>query len=137
MAPREPTPPLRRRSRRDEAPPAPWGKFPLVELCVLLSLILIGVGLFSGGRRGFTILAGGLGLGSLAALELVIREHLAGYKSHSTLISAVLAVAAGAIMFFARLPQVIFLPVAAAVFATGFWALRQLFKRRSGGMSFR
>jgi hypothetical protein len=45
-------PPSRRRGRPtiDERPDAPWGKFPLVELVVLLALILFGASFFVGGR---------------------------------------------------------------------------------------
>ena len=79
-------------------------------------------------------------LGSLAGLELSIREHLAGYRSHSTLLAGAGAVAAGMITFFAAgrdAGRVAFLPVGIGVFLTAFWFLRQTFKRRSGGLGFR
>src|ERR1700730_16767618 len=42
-----------RRARSiDERPPAPWGKFPLVELVVLLAIVLFVAGLVIGGTRG-------------------------------------------------------------------------------------
>src|SRR5207245_10214506 len=76
--------PVRRRGRPtiDERPPAPWGRFPLVELVVLLALILLPLSFVVGGARGRVMLTGALVLGSLAGLELSIREHFAGYRSH-------------------------------------------------------
>src|SRR5207248_6547028 len=46
-----PAAPVRRRGRPtiDERPPAPWGKFPLVELVVLLALILLPLSFVVGG----------------------------------------------------------------------------------------
>jgi uncharacterized membrane protein YhiD involved in acid resistance len=76
-------------------------------------------------------------LGSLAGLELSIREHFAGYRSHTTVLAATAAVAAIAVMFFARAPQIVLMAVGAAIFATAFFVLRELFKRRSGGFGFR
>jgi len=138
VTPRPAPPPSgRRRPRREDAPPAPWGKFPLVELCVLLALVLGVLGFVQGGRRGFVLLGCAMALGSLAGLELSIREHFAGYRSHTTVLAGALAVAAGAGLWFAHLPQVAILPVAVAVFAAAFFALREVFRRRSGGYGFR
>src|SRR5205085_8280981 len=68
----------RRRAPRsrsiDERPPAPWGKFPLVELVVLLAIVLFVLGLVVGGARGLVMLGAAFVLGSLAGLELSIRE---------------------------------------------------------------
>ena len=47
--PAEAAPPARRAKR--ERPPAPWGSFPLVELIVLVSLVLLLVGFFVGEGR--------------------------------------------------------------------------------------
>src|SRR5688500_15899351 len=49
-----------RRSPRGERPPAPWGSFPLVEICVLLSIVLLVWGFVSGGNRGATMVFAGL-----------------------------------------------------------------------------
>src|SRR3954451_21257489 len=81
-----PIPPTRK-ARLDEAPKAPWSPFPLVELCILLGLVLVVWGFVGGGGRRRAPLRFGLALVSLAALELSIREHFAGYRSHSTLLA--------------------------------------------------
>ena len=130
-------PPPTRRARLDEAPKAPWSPFPLVELCILFGLILVVLGFVGvGGRRG-VFLACGFALVSLAALELSIREHFSGYRSHSTLLAGAAAVATDAILFWTKLPQEVLLGVGIAVFAAAFYALRRAFKRRTGGMAFR
>jgi hypothetical protein len=135
-APR-PAPPAGRRARRDDAPAAPWGRFPLVELCVLLALVLGVLGFVEGGRRGFVLLGCAMVLGSLAGLELTIREHFAGYRSHSSVLAGAVAVASGAALWFAHVPQVAILPIAVAIFAAAFFAFREVFRRRSGGYGFR
>jgi len=136
-APRPAAPPTRRRTRREEAPPAPWGRFPLVELCVLLALVLGVLGFVQGGRRGFVLLGCAMVLGSLAGLEVSIREHFAGYRSHSSVLAGAVAVAGGAALWFAHVPQVAILPIAVAIFAAAFFAFREVFRRRSGGYGFR
>ena len=71
---------------KEEEPPAPWGSFPLVELSVLAGLILIVIGAITTNPVQLGI---GLALGSLGGLELSIREHFAGYRSHTTLLAGV------------------------------------------------
>lgn len=130
----------RGRNRRAR-PPAPWGSFPLVELVVLLSIVLLVAGFFVQGTRGVTMIATGVVLGSLAGLELSVREHFAGYRSHTTVLAgaaAVLVIAAG---FFLLpdgwQPSSLGLAVGVVVFAAAFYLLREAFKRRSGGVGFR
>ncbi|MBV9214017.1 MAG: hypothetical protein JOZ25_10280 [Actinobacteria bacterium] len=131
----------RRRRSIDERPPAPWGKFPLVELVVLLALGLFVAGLIVGGTREPIMFMAALVLGSLAGLELVIREHFGGFRSHTSLLAFFAACVAGTITYFATgggtLARAILIPVAGVVFLVAFWLLRQVFKRRSGGLSFR
>src|SRR5215208_2922191 len=64
----------RQAAARDERPPAPWGSFPLVELAVLLAIALLIIGAIQG-ADGLELIVAGLVVGSLAGLELSIREH--------------------------------------------------------------
>jgi hypothetical protein len=124
----------RRAAATGERPPAPWGSFPLVELVVLVGLILLVVGLVAGGARGATMIAVGLALGALAGLELSIREHFAGYRSHTSLLSGAVGIAVLVALHFV-VPS-LWLPVAFAVAIAAFsamsWALARAFRRRSG-----
>src|ERR671937_1308808 len=64
------------RPGRGERPPAPWGRFPLSELVILLGLVLIVWGGLSG-EDGEERLFAGLVIASLGGGELALREHLA------------------------------------------------------------
>ena len=121
-----------------DAPKAPWSPFPLTELVVLLSMALIVSGVLSdGGRRG-ALLGCGFALVSLAGLELALREHFAGYRSHSTLLAAACAIVVDAPLFlWTSIPQVILLVLGVGVFALAFMRLRGAFRARSGGLGFR
>jgi hypothetical protein len=126
------------RRGRDGRPTAPWGSFPLSELVVLFGVGLILWGLFSG-RDGEKRLAAGLVVASLGGAELALREHLAGFRSHSSLLAGVAALLAVTAVALGLGPVKVWvlLALGVAVFAGAFYAMRELFKRRSGGLGFR
>jgi hypothetical protein len=126
------------RPSTDERPPAPWGSFPLSELLIFLGLVLIIWGVFSG-RGGEERLAAGIVIAALGGAELALREHLAGYRSHTTLLAGLVAFAVVTAVALGLGPVKVWLllVIAAAVFGSTFWGLRELFKRRSGGLGFR
>lgn len=127
-----------RRAPMAEAPKAPWSPFPLVESCIVLAIALIVAGALMDGGRRTALLAGGIGLASLAGLELSLREHLCGFRSHSALLAGAAAVLAVVPLFFLTgLPQVALLAVGAAVYTLAFFGLRAAFRARSSGMGFR
>jgi hypothetical protein len=133
----EPSPARKRHDRRGERPQAPWGSFPLSEIVVLAAIVFLVASFIIGGRGGMIALIAGLVLGSLAGLELALRDHLAGYRSHSTVLGGAAAILAGLPVFFAGAPRWVVILVAVAVFAVAFSAARELFKRRTGGIGFR
>lgn len=120
----------------DDRPPAPWGSFPLVEIFVALGIVLFVAG-FLLGRPPMVI--AGLAIGSLAGLELSVREHFGGFRSHSSLLAMAPTCVAVAATFFLskRGAHTLILPVGAFVFLTAFWWFRRAFARRSGGVAFR
>jgi hypothetical protein len=69
-----------------ERPQAPWHPFPLAELLILIGLIAVAVGMF--GKHTPALLAG-VGAVLLGTLEFTVREHLSGYRAHSSLLAAV------------------------------------------------
>jgi hypothetical protein len=131
-----PTP--RPRRATGERPRAPWGSFPLSELVILLGIVLIlwGAARGSGGEE---MLAAGLVIASLGGGELALREHMAGYRSHSSLLAGVTAFVAVTVVALGLGPVQIWVLVVlgVAVFGATFYAMRELFKRRSGGLGFR
>jgi hypothetical protein len=119
----------------EERPPAPWGSFPLIELVVLIGLVMLVAGLIVGGSRGTALLITGLALGSLAGLELSIREHFGGYRSHTVLLAGATGIAVLGLLFYAvpgLMPPSARLAVGAAItVATGF-LLARAFQARAG-----
>jgi hypothetical protein len=130
----------RRKPGADEPPPAPWGSFPLVELVVLVGIVLLVTGFIVSGNQGTVMIVTGLVLASLGGLELAIREHFAGYRSHTLVLAGTAAVACLAILFIAA-PAVLSPPLrlaaGAAVFGLAAWGLTVAFRRASGGLAFR
>ena len=142
IAPASPTPPPaapRPAPLSDERPKAPWHPFPLVELCVLVGIVLIVLGLIVGfdSDRGQLALVCGVLLASLGGLDTAVREHFNGYRSHSSVLAGLPGVVAAAALFFARAPWIAVAAGAALVFGLAFAAFRTAFRRRSGGLSFR
>jgi hypothetical protein len=133
---KQPSLPARRRraASLDERPPAPWGNVPLVELAVLTGIITLVAGFVVGGPKGTVLIAAGAVLCSIAGLELSIREHFAGFRSHTFLLSGAVAVAMLACLYF--LVASLWLPIALAISVLAFIAaavlLTRVFQRRSG-----
>lgn len=95
---------------------------------------------FASGAAQAVLLGGGLVLASLGGLEVAVREHLGGYRSHTLVLAGVPAVAILAALFYlapSSLPPIARLGVGAAAFALAVWGLTALFKARSGGYAFR
>jgi hypothetical protein len=121
------------RGKPPEARPrAPWHPVPLTELCVLLGIVLIVVGLISGvsGDRGRLLLVTGLALGSLGGLDTAGREHFSGWASHTAVLAGVPAVAIGAVAFFAKAPWIAVVAAMVVVFAAAGVALDRAWRRR-------
>jgi uncharacterized membrane protein len=127
-----------RRRAGDDRPPAPWGDFPLSEIVVFVGIILLIGGFFVSPPQGFVMIAVGLVLGSLAGLELSIREHFAGYRSHTLVLSAAVGVPVfGVLLVATQVPVPICLAAGAVAFGGSAWLFTQAFRRRSGGALFR
>lgn len=124
----------------DERPPPLWAPFPLTELLVLAGIVLMVWGFFAdGGREANGKLAAGLVVASIAGLELAIREHVTGFRSHTTLLAGAVGIATIVLLAFVGGLDVLgpLLIAGVLAFAGSFYGLRQLFKRRSGGYAFR
>jgi hypothetical protein len=120
------------RPRLEDRPKPPWHPVPLVELCVLVGLILLVLGAIDlGSDRGKLLLVCGMALGSLGGADTALREHFAGYRSHTTLLSGPPGVLAAAALYFVGVPWLAIVAGAAVVFVAVFWALRRAFLRRA------
>jgi hypothetical protein len=127
----------RRRAGADR-PPAPWGGFPLSEIAIGIGLVLLVVGFFVPPPRGFVMIAAGLGIASLAGLELSVREHFAAYRSHTLVLSAAVGVPIFGVLFIAtKLSPAVCVAAGLLAFGGAAWLFTSAFRRRSGGALYR
>ena len=127
-----------RRAGSEERPSAPWGDFPLTEIVIFIGILLLIAGFFVPPPQGFVIIAVGLVLGSLAGLELSIREHFAAYRSHTLLLSAAIGVPVfGGLFVATKLSPAICAIAGLAAFGGAAWLFTSAFRRRSGGALYR
>lgn len=119
----------------EERPPAPWGSFPLAELSILAGIVLLVLGIVGSNPK---LLGVGVVLAGLGGLEVALSEHLAGYRSHTTLLAGtVFVLVVGSLFYLADLILLVCLIAGALAFVVAFVALRRAFQRASGGLSFR
>jgi hypothetical protein len=128
----------RQRAGHEDRPPALWGDFPLSEIVVFIGILLLIAGFFVSPPQGFVMIAVGLGLGSLAGLELSIREHFAAYRSHTLLLSAAVGVPVFGVLFVAtKVSPAICAGAGVVAFGGAAWLFTSAFRRRSGGALYR
>ncbi len=125
----------RGRPTRDELPPAPWGKAPLAELAIFAGIVCLAIGVIGSHE---TLIGVGVGLAAVGGMEVAIREHFAGFRSHTTLFAGfVFVVVVGVLFYAAGLVLAYALPIGAVCFVVTFFLARRAFQRASGGLSFR
>lgn len=127
--------PAKRVSAPDERPPAPWGNAPLAELVILAGIVSLAVGVIGGNP---TLIGVGVVCAGLGGLEVAIREHFAGFRSHTTLLAgAVFVIVTGLVFYLAGQILAVALAIGAVAFAVAFYLARRAFQRASGGLSYR
>lgn len=72
-----------------ERPQAPWHPLPLSELLILVGAIgtVVGLVLRKGASHGGPPLFAGLGAVLIGTIEVTLREHLSGYRSHTLILT--------------------------------------------------
>ena len=121
--------------KEDERPEAPWGKAPLAELAIFAGIVCLVVGVVG---THYTVIGIGVALAGIGGMEVAIREHFAGYRSHTTLLAGFVFVVVVADLFYeVGLVLAYALPIGAVCFAVAFYLARRAFQRASGGLSFR
>jgi hypothetical protein len=114
----------------EDRPKPPWHPVPLVELCVLVGIVLLVLGALDlRSDRGKLLLVLGMALGSLGGLDTALREHVAGYRSHTTILAGLPAVTVAALTYFMGVPWPVVVIAAVVVFAAVFWWMRRVFMR--------
>jgi hypothetical protein len=125
-----PRAPARARPRIEDRPKPPWHPVPLVEIAVLVGIVCIAVGFFSrDSTRGRTLLVLGFALGSLGGLDTSIREHFAGYRSHTLVLALAPAVTVMILLAVAKAPPALIPVAAVAIFGIAFLLLRGVWAR--------
>jgi hypothetical protein len=74
-----------------ERPEAPWHPLPLSELLILVGAIGAVIG-FSRGESGTVLIFAGLAAVLIGTVEVTLREHLSGYRSHTLILSLLPAI---------------------------------------------
>lgn len=112
-----------------ERPPNPFGGVPVAEIAILAGLVTVIVWWAAG--LGVGALITGIVVMCLGVLEFTAREHFSGYRSHTTMLSAVPAVAvAWAVVALSgeHAGDAPLLFTAVPVFLLLFWPLRRKFQ---------
>lgn len=107
----------------------------MAELTVLAGIVILAIGALGGHPTAIGV---GVVLAGLGGLEVSVREHFAGYRSHTTLLAGlVFVVVTGGLFYLGGLILAICLAIGAVAFIAAFLALRHAFQRASGGLSFK
>jgi lysylphosphatidylglycerol synthetase-like protein (DUF2156 family) len=108
---------------------------PLAELVILAGIVSLAIGVIGGHP---TLIGVGVALAGLGGLEVAIREHFAGYRSHTTLLAgAAFVLVTGLVFYAAGQILAVALAIGAVAFALTFFLARRAFQRASGGLSYR
>lgn len=111
-----------------ERPPGPFGDVPVSELAILTGAIAAVVGFLRGGGPALPV---GIAICALGVLEFTLREHLSGFRSHTTLLAcypAALVVLLVALLVGHTGKRELLLLPGIPVFAACFWLLRRRFR---------
>jgi uncharacterized membrane protein YgcG len=111
-----------------ERPPNPFGGVPVAEIAILAGLVTVIV--WWAGGLGSAALVTGIVVMLLGVLEFTAREHFSGYRSHTTMLAAVPAVAIAWGLVAASGEKAGNAPLlfsAVPVFVLLFWPLRRRF----------
>jgi hypothetical protein len=97
--------------RYGERPRPPWHPLPLSELLILVGAIGVVVGFRKGLSHGGPPLFAGIAAVALGTLEVTLREHRSGFRSHTVMLAALPVVVfhstvALAVAAFTRMPAV-------------------------------
>jgi hypothetical protein len=108
---------------------------PLAELVILAGIVALVIGVIGGQPTAIGV---GVALAGLGGLEVAVREHFAGYRSHTTLLAgAAFVLVTGLVFYAAGQVLAVALGFGAVAFLLVFFLARRAFQRASGGLSYR
>jgi len=71
-----------------------WAPFPLTEIAIAVGIVLFALGYVASADRSPALLGGGALVLVVSVGELCLREHFAGFRSHSILLALLPVIAA-------------------------------------------
>lgn len=109
-----------------QRPPGPFAGLPVSEVAILAGVVGAVIGWV---QRASAALIAGIVVCALGVVELTAREHFSGYRSHSTLLAGMAAVAVETLLGVLIVPRAgaLLLIAVVPVFAASFVALRRRF----------
>lgn len=117
----------RKLGREGERPESPFGGLPISETAIVIGGVGLVIGFIQGGGPVVIVSVIVCGLG---VLEITGREHFSGYRSHTTLLAAIPAIAvetAIGLIFGVPHQRALLLVFVVPVFAVLFWFFRRRF----------
>jgi hypothetical protein len=72
-----------------ERPQAPWHPLPLSELLILIGAIGAVVAWLRGVQSNGALLGAAIGAVAIGTIEVTLREHLSGFRSHTFMLAAI------------------------------------------------
>jgi lysylphosphatidylglycerol synthetase-like protein (DUF2156 family) len=104
-------------------------------LVILAGIVCLAIGAIGGHP---TLIGVGVACAGLGGMEVAIREHFAGYRSHTTLLAgAAFVLTTALVVYVGNQILAIALAIGAVAFAVVFYLARRAFQRASGGLSYR
>ena len=95
---------------------------------ILAGIVSLAIGAIGGHPTAIGL---GVALAGLGGMEVAIREHFAGYRSHTLVLAAFPAVASAVIIGLVGVPLYLIVPIMLGVFLAAFVALRRVWERTS------
>ena len=104
-------------------------------MVILAGIVSLAIGVIGGHPKAIGV---GVALAGLGGLEVAVREHFAGYRSHTTLMAgAAFVLVTGLVFYVAGQILAVALAIGALAFLVTFYLARRAFQRASGGLSYR
>ena len=126
------TPRAERTAGGPARPSGPWGRLPITEITVAVGLLIVGIALAGGASPRSPRFLAGVGVCGIGVVELTVREHVAGYRSHTLLLAFLPVVGLQGAISLSGLPQTLqrlAVPLDFVVFAVLFQVWQSVYKR--------
>jgi hypothetical protein len=75
-----------------ERPPPPWHPLPLSELLIFVGVLGAVIAMLRGPESNGALLAAGIAAVVIGTLEVSVREHMSGFRPHTTLLAVIPAI---------------------------------------------